>query len=1000
MKGKKSGILSRLNQDSLVSLIPGFLEVCLEYGSIRRLRPGERVCAQGEMLDELIIPIFGSIRMHRGSAQEDREFGILQESRSLGLRQILFNEPTPFVATADGDCQVLSLPIARFLSHLKRHPDIANYLKLMVSSAGIRYFREMLAAKSLSIESVCAIFSAIELEPIVLERGDELDMSDPSIWFVTSGMLKVGKVALSEGAFFGAEALSAPYEYSYQVTAKERVVLYRAKLKKLRAHLKRFNLVDELILSSRARLKPKSIAKLPKWDSTELPGRSLAGAEIEKTGYMVDWTQIRFGTAKANNSFDTIHNFIMFLEHPVQESSIELDLRLKGISYASLALSLERFGYICRASRGKFKDLARLQRPALVGYGPRLALLLKAQHDRCWLIDPIQGHLSVDREEFRKYWNGEVFCVESAVSDWVPDSPTKPFLIVFGTFATALPHLLSRSGIQILSLALSAIAPVLAGYLVQRLSQDAPFEEMLKLSLAGFSLFIISSLLRMSGSFVDIELQQRFDYRLRAMFFRMVTRLKNGAKVTLGQLTTYEDEFLNVAHFCLNGATHLVFDVVAILLFSAMLATYDIRFPAIGIGLLALLVSIRLAVSAPLRAQFEKQIEASAKVRQLASETIGAMGTIKAAGAETMSRHSLENAHLTGWKLRIRTGILQIGIESILQIFSVAAIALTFFVGVHLYFEGVIGVGEVMVVNALMMSLLGHLNILADQIGNFEHVRASARKLGEFFRLPSDTGKEQVASDLNVTLSGHIEFEGVSFAYPGSARPIFNDLRFSIYPNQIVAVVGKSGTGKSTLAKLLSGEVQPTSGRIFLDGYDVNFLSSECKRREIGMVLQKNELFSGTVVENISFGSDSPVPEKVDDAIKLSASGRFIGELPREADHFLAEGGMGLSGGEKQRIAIARTIYGSPQIYVFDEATSALDANSEAEVVANMRKFLAGRTAIVIAHRFSTIRAADRILVLNEGRLVEDGTHEELIRKNGYYSELFGDQFALAEGQS
>jgi ATP-binding cassette subfamily B protein len=234
-----------------------------------------------------------------------------------------------------------------------------------------------------------------------------------------------------------------------------------------------------------------------------------------------------------------------------------------------------------------------------------------------------------------------------------------------------------------------------------------------------------------------------------------------------------------------------------------------------------------------------------------------------------------------------------------------------------------------------------------------------------------------------------VTLRNLGFHYPNApTAPILTDVSIDIAPGTTVALVGRSGSGKSTLLRLLAGLIEPTSGAVLVDDVDLREMKYDELRQKVGFVLQQSYLFDATIAENIAYGDDEPDPDRVSRAAQIAAAAEFVEALPLGYQTRVGDSGMRLSGGQAQRIAIARAIYRQPPLLLFDEATSALDTESERLVKENLDRLLEGRTAVVVAHRLSTVRDADLILVLEKGRLVEHGTHDELLRREGLYYHL------------
>jgi ATP-binding cassette, subfamily B, bacterial HlyB/CyaB len=292
---------------------------------------------------------------------------------------------------------------------------------------------------------------------------------------------------------------------------------------------------------------------------------------------------------------------------------------------------------------------------------------------------------------------------------------------------------------------------------------------------------------------------------------------------------------------------------------------------------------------------------------------------------------------------------------------------------------------------APLMGLVGLWSLLND-------ASVAMERLGDVLDLEPEQRPEELASRVAIPeLQGDIRFDGVYFRYDGNETPyVLENISVDIKPGELVAIVGRSGSGKTTLAKLLVGFYPPTEGRLTVDGYDIGVVDKEYYRAQVGYVMQTNLLFSGTIAENIAGGSDEPDRRRIEEVAKRADAHGFISKMPLGYQQVVGERGVGLSGGQIQRLCIARALYRDPRLLVFDEATSALDSQSESNIIANLNDILKGRTAVVIAHRLSTIMRADKILVLYEGKIVEQGRHDELVERRGMYYELVQKQLNAA----
>jgi ATP-binding cassette subfamily B protein len=377
-------------------------------------------------------------------------------------------------------------------------------------------------------------------------------------------------------------------------------------------------------------------------------------------------------------------------------------------------------------------------------------------------------------------------------------------------------------------------------------------------------------------------------------------------------------------------------------------------------------------------------------------EIIGGAETVKGMGIERPMRLKWERKYAHSLNVGYRAQRFNILVGLVSQLLNATVTISILWMGTDLVLAQELTIGQLIAFNALMGSVMSPLMGLVALWNKLSEAGVAMERLGDILELEPEQKPGEIASRVLLPdLKGDIDFRNVYFRYGGNETPyVLENISFSVRSGELVAIVGQSGSGKTTLAKLLVGFYLPTEGTLSVDGYDLTAIDMEYYRAQIGYVMQSNLLFSGTIAENIASGVENPDRNRIIEVAKLADAHGFISRMPLGYEQVVGERGVGISGGQLQRLCIARALYHNPRLLIFDEATSALDTHSESNILKSMQQILKGRSAVVIAHRLSTIMGADKILVLYNGSIVEEGNHGELVGKKGMYYQLVKKQIA------
>jgi subfamily B ATP-binding cassette protein HlyB/CyaB len=450
-------------------------------------------------------------------------------------------------------------------------------------------------------------------------------------------------------------------------------------------------------------------------------------------------------------------------------------------------------------------------------------------------------------------------------------------------------------------------------------------------------------------------------------------------------------ELENIRNFLTGQGMFSVIDLLFTFLFIGVLFAYSWKLSLIVVGAIPFYLAIAIIIRPPLREMVREKFNRGAASQQFLVEAVVGIQTIKASAVEPVMQLQWEERLAAYVRTTFSATLMSAVGQNATQYVGKLGSALLLLFGAKAVIDGELTVGALVAFNMIAGQVTQPVLRLSQLWQDFQQVQVSVERLGDLMDAPSERSAA-IARPLPPP-KGALSMRNITFRYGPKSPYALKDVSLSIQAGEVVGIVGPSGSGKSTLTKLIQRLYVPEQGQVILDGVDLAHADTAWLRRHIGVVLQENLLFNRTIHENIAFANPAMLRAQVMAIAKLAGADEFIAKLPMGYDTMIEERGANLSGGQRQRIAIARALATNPPILIFDEATSALDYESERIIQGNMRQIVRGRTVIIIAHRLAAVRPCDRIIGMVDGRIVESGSHDELLRRpGGLYSKLWAIQ--------
>lgn len=540
---------------------------------------------------------------------------------------------------------------------------------------------------------------------------------------------------------------------------------------------------------------------------------------------------------------------------------------------------------------------------------------------------------------------------------------------------------------------LGILTPLMTQVVVDKVLAHHAMNTLNTIAIGIFIVYVYELLISLCKSYLFVHTTNRIDVMLSAKLFHHLfgLPLKYFESRRVGETVARVRELDQIRAFLTGTPLSSIVDVFFVSVYIVVLFLYNVRLALIVTASLPIFAILSIIVTPLFKKRLDEKFETGARSQSFLVEAINGIHTVKAFALENSFEDKWGDYQSDYVKAGYKTSMISQTSGAVANFVQHVVDLFVLVFGAKAVIAGSLSIGQLVAFRMLAGRVSGPVLRLVQLWQEYQQASLSVKRIGDIFNSPVESMSDNMLQELP-SLHGKIRFENVRFRYKVDAADVLHGISFEIKENSITGLVGRSGSGKSTISKLIQRLYIPQSGRISIDGMDVSLMSPQTLRRQIGVVLQENFMFNGTVAENISIHCPEASMEKIIETAKLAGAHDFIMELEQGYDTVIGEQGVSLSGGQKQRVAIARAIMNNPRILIFDEATSALDYESESIIQRNLKDICKNRTVLIIAHRLSTLSAADEIMVIDRGELKERGNHEALMRRNGLYAYLYKQQ--------
>ncbi len=664
----------------------------------------------------------------------------------------------------------------------------------------------------------------------------------------------------------------------------------------------------------------------------------------------------------------------------------QLGLNARAVRQDPRRLARAPLPAVARDAAGRFFVVARIEGAAALPAGTELPGSTRVLIQRAGEPPAV-----IALEELLRTWTGELilFTSKASFSGQMAKFDFTWFIPAVVKYRRLLAEILLISLVlQLIGL----VTPLFFQVVMDKVLVNHAMQTLNVIAIGLICAMVFEALLSGIRTWVFAHTSSKIDVELGARLFRHLLNLPLAyfQSRRVGDSVARIRELENIRSFLTGNVMTLVLDLLFSFVFLGVMLWYSVTLTLVVLASIPVYLLLSLVFTPVIRRRLEDKFNKGAENQSFLVETISGIDTVKSMAVEPRWIQKWDQ-QLAAY---VSSGLAVTNVATVagggVTLTSKLVTAAIMWIGATLVIDKQLTVGELVAFNMLAGQVSSPILRLAQLWNDFQQVGISMSRLGDILNTHPEVAGQKTRLP---RLQGAIEFDQVSFRYRPDAADVLRQVSLKVRPGEVIGIVGRSGSGKSTLTRLVQRLYVPDRGRVLVDGQDLAIIDTPSLRQQIGVVLQENTLFNRSVRDNIALAHPAAPIELVMQAAKLAGAHEFICELPEGYDTVVGEHGTGLSGGQRQRIAIARALITNPRILIFDEATSALDYESEKIIHDNMRLICQGRTVLIIAHRLSAVRGANRIVVMERGQIAEVGSHEELLRNpRGIYTHLHGLQ--------